>query len=70
MNLKLNAEDENPLWRNYMDNVDNDSRWMKLVPLLNYPQEFRRTTYATYSEEEFEELISLDGPFKERWGKI
>ena len=36
MGYKLNTQDENPLWRNYMDNVNNDEQWMKEVK-LNLP---------------------------------
>ena len=34
MSWKLNTEDENPLWRQYMDNVDMmDNKWLKSVDL-------------------------------------
>lgn len=33
MSYKLQTQDENPLWRNYMDKVNNDEQWMKEVKL-------------------------------------
>jgi hypothetical protein len=67
MGYKLNASDENPLWRNYMDNVNNDEQWMKEVKLsLSTPSK----SYRTYSEDEFEQLLISDDYFNAKWGTI
>ena len=64
---KLNTQDENPLWRNYMDNVNNDEQWMKEVKLNTlFPSE----SFRTYSEDEFEQMLISDIQFNEKWGKI
>lgn len=65
MKYKLNTQDENPLWRNYMDNVNNDEQWMKEVK-LNLPVPSK--SYGTYSEEEFEQMLISDIQFNEKWG--
>jgi len=67
MGYKLNTQDENPLWRNYMDNVNNDEQWMKEVK-LNLP--IPSKSYGTYSEEEFEQMLISDIQFNEKWGII
>ena len=64
MEYKLNTQDENPLWRNYMDNVNNEE-WMKEVK-LNIP--FPSKSYSTYTEEEFEQKLISDIRFNEVWG--
>ena len=61
------TQDENPLWRNYMDNVNNDEHWMKEVK-LNLP--IPSKSYGTYSEEEFEQMLISDIQFNEKWGTI
>jgi len=67
MSWKINTQDENPLWRNYMDNVNDDERWMKEVKLnLSLPSK----SYATYSEEEFEQMLISDIQFNYKWGTI
>ncbi len=65
MEYKLNAQDENPYWRNYMDNVNNDEQWMKEVK-LNLP--IPSKSYVTYSEEEFEQMLISDIQFNDKWG--
>ena len=68
MTYKLNAEDENPLWRNYMDNVDiMDNKDLKEIN-INTP--FPSKTTSVYSEEEFLEKLKNDKDFNERWGVI
>jgi len=67
MSYKLNTQDENPLWRNYMDNVNNNEQWMKEVKLnISSPSK----SYATYSEDEFEQMLINDIQFNEKWGTI
>jgi hypothetical protein len=66
MGYKLNTQDENSLWRNYMDNVNNDEQWMKQVKLNTFPSK----SYGTYSEEEFEQMLISDIQFNEKWGTI
>ena len=65
MSYKLNTQDENPLWRNYMDNVNNDEQWMKEVK-LNTP--FPCKSFGTYSEDEFLEKLKSDEEFNKKWG--
>ena len=65
MGYKLNASDENPLWRNYMDNVNNDEQYMKEV---NLSLPFKTTTTGNYSEDEFLEKLKTDEEFNKRWG--
>lgn len=67
MRYKLNAQDENPLWRNYMDKVNNDEKWMKEVK-LNTP--YPSKSLVTYSEDEFEQMLIGDIQFNEKWGTI
>ena len=63
MGYKLNTSDENPLWRNYMDNVNNDEQWMKEIKLeLPTPSK----SYGTYSEDEFEQMLISDLSFNEK----
>ena len=67
MGYKLNASDENPLWRNYMNNVNNDEQWMKEIKLeLPTPSK----SYGTYSEDEFEQMLISDLSFNEKWRTI
>lgn len=65
MEYKLNIQDENPLWRNYMDNVNGEERYMKEV-ILNLS--IQSKSFANYSESEFEQKLLSDIHFKERWG--
>ncbi len=67
MGYKLKAQDENPLWRNYMDNVNGNEEWMKVVK-LDTP--FPLKSYGTYNEEEFEQMLIDDIQFNEMWGVI
>ena len=67
MGYKLNTSDENPLWRNYMDNINNDEQWMKEVK-LGLPTTSK--SYGTYSEDEFEQMLISDFLFNEKWGTI
>jgi len=67
MAYKLNIQDESKLWRNYMDNVNNDEQWMKEVKLnISLPSK----SYVTYSEDEFEQMLINDIQFNEKWGTI
>ena len=74
MGYKINSENENPLWRNYMDkletfNLKEQTDWMKEVePPVDLP--FKTKSYAAYTEEEFLELLVSDSKFKEKWGTI
>ena len=65
--VNKSTQDENPLWRNYMDNVNNDEQWMKEVK-LNLP--IPSKSYGTYSEEEFEQMLISDIQSNEKWGTI
>jgi hypothetical protein len=68
MAYKLNPEDENPLWRNYMDNVDMmDNKDLKEI---NINTTFSSKSTSVYSEEEFLEKLKNDKDFNERWGII
>ena len=63
MGYKLNASEENPLWRNYMDkNRQGVYVEMKLP--------FKTTTTGNYSEDEFLEKLKTDEEFNKRWGTI
>ena len=68
MSWKLNTEDENPLWRQYMDNVDMmDNKWLKEID-LKIP--FQQKSFSVYSEDEFLEKLESDKEFNEMWGKL
>lgn len=68
MVYKLTPEDENPLWRNYMNNVNmGDEKWLKKIN-LNIP--FPSKSTSVYSEEEFLDKLKTDKEFFERWGEI
>mgnify|MGYP001184671679 FL=1 len=63
---KTNAKDENPLWRNYMNNVDMmDNKWLKKVELKT---PFPSKNYSVYSEDEFLEKLQTDKEFNKKWG--
>tara|TARA_B100000497_G_scaffold10629_1_gene11914 strand:- start:620 stop:835 length:216 start_codon:yes stop_codon:yes gene_type:complete len=68
MSWKLNIEDENPLWRQYMDNVDMlNNKWLKEIELKTpFPQK----SFSVYSEDEFLEKLKIDKEFNEVWGKL
>jgi hypothetical protein len=74
MIYKLNAEEENTLWRQYMDefskmNPEESKKWEKVVELpVNLP--FNTTTTSTYSEDEFLEKLRTDEDFNKQWGKL
>jgi len=65
MRYRLNTEDENPLWRNYMDNVNNEEQWMKEVKLNTV---LPSKSFGTYSEDEFEQMLVSDNQFNEKMG--
>ena len=66
MAYKLNPNDENPLWRNYVNNVDiNDSKWLKQIDMKT---PFPSKSFSILSEEEFLTKLETDNEFKERWG--
>ena len=71
MSWKLNAEDENPLWRQYMDNVDmmddKDNKWLKSIDLKT---PFPSKSFSFYSENEFLEKLESDKEFNEVWGEL
>ena len=68
MSWKLNAEDENPLWRQYMDNVDmTDNKWLKSIDLKT---PFPLKSFSVYSEDEFLEKLKTDEEFNKMWGKL
>jgi hypothetical protein len=67
MAYKLNPEDENPLWRNYMNNVDmNNPKWLKDVNLGITSSTSK--SFGTLSEEEFLDKLKVDEDFRKRWG--
>lgn len=74
MNYKLNTKDENPLWRQYMDEIqkmipEESRKWEKVIELpVELP--FKTTTTSTYSEEEFLEKLRTDKDFNKVWGKL
>jgi len=66
MSYKLNVEDENPLWRHYVDNVDRvDTKWLKEVEITT---PFPSKSFSIYSEEEFLEKLKVDDEFAKKWG--
>jgi hypothetical protein len=66
MAYKLNPEDENPLWRNYMNNVDmNNPEWLKKV---DFKTSQPANSFSTYSEDEFLEKLKTDKEFNKKWG--
>ena len=68
MSWKLKIEDENPLWRHYMDNVDiMDNKWLKEIDLKT---PFTQKSFSVYSEDEFLEKLKSDKKFNEMWGKL
>ena len=67
MEYKSNKQYENPLWRNYMNNVNDDERWMKKVKLNT---SITSKSYGTYSEEEFDQMLLSDIQFYKKWGTI
>ena len=74
MSYKLNAKDENPLWRQYMDELEKMSpeestKWEKVVELPS-KLPFKSTTTSCYSEDEFLERLKTDEDFNKRWGKL
>jgi hypothetical protein len=66
MGYKLNASDENPLWRNYMDEHRQEHRQGVYVE-MKLP--FKTTTTRNYSEDEFLEKLKTDEEFNKRWGQ-
>jgi hypothetical protein len=64
MAYKLNTEDENPLWRNYMDNVD----MMDNKDLKEINTAFPSKSTSVYSEKEFLEKLKNDKDFNKKWG--
>ena len=74
MSWKLNTEDENPLWRQYMVelekmNFEEQRRWVVVREILD-DMPFKKTTTSTYSEDEFLEKLKTDEEFNKRWGKL
>lgn len=68
MSWKLNTENENPLWRQYMDNVDmTDNKWLKPIVLeTTLPSK----SFSVYSETEFLEKLKIDQEFNKMWGEL
>ncbi len=74
MSYKLNAADENPLWRQYMDELgemsfEESKKWEKLVE-LSVKLPYNSITTSCYSEDEFLEKLKTDEDFNKRWGKL
>lgn len=65
MGYKLNASDENQLWRNYMDEHRQEHRHDVYVE-MKLP--FKTTTTTNYSEDEFLEKLKTDDDFANRFG--
>jgi hypothetical protein len=66
MAYKLNSQDENPLWRKYMDNVDmNNTKYLKEVKIKN---SLPSSSFSILSEEEFLDKLKTDEEFREKWG--
>ena len=74
MSWKLNTEDENPLWRQYMDELEKmnpeEQRKWEVVRELPVELPFKTTTTSNYSEVEFLEKLKTDEEFNKRWGKL
>jgi hypothetical protein len=70
MSWKLKTEDENPLWRQYMDNVDMViNKYLKEIDIdLETP--FLQKSFSVYSEDEFLEKLESDKEFNQIWGKL
>ncbi len=74
MSYKLDSSDENPLWRQYVDelekmNLNDQEKWLKIIDLpIDLP--FKTTTRSIYSEDEFLELLKTDKEFNKRFSKI
>jgi len=73
MGYKLKAQDENLLWRQYMDELGKmnpeESRKWEVVRELPVESPFNTTT-SNYSEDEFLEKLKTDEEFNKRWGKL
>ena len=61
-----NKDDENPLWRHYMNSVNmSEERWLKEIELkLPVPSK----SFSVYSEDEFLEKLKTDEEFNKIWG--
>ena len=74
MSWKLNIEDENPLWRQYMDELEKmnpeEQRTWEVLRELPVELPFKTTTTSNYSEDEFLEKLKTDEEFNKRWGKL
>jgi hypothetical protein len=73
MGYKSNIKNENPLWRNYVENIDmNNSRWLKeveiTIPLPKVLLQLESKNYCIYLEEEFLEKLKTDDEFNNKWG--
>jgi hypothetical protein len=66
MSYKLTAEEENPLWRNYMNKNKDESDLQEVVLETPFPSK----TFGTYSEEDFLQRLKEDEVFNSKWGKI
>ena len=66
MGYRLIAEEENPLWRNYMDSNKSEEDLQEVTILTPFPSK----TISTYSENEFLEKLRTDKPFNLRWGRL
>jgi hypothetical protein len=66
MAYKLNSQDENPLWRKYVDNVDmNNTKYLKEVKIKT---SLPSSSFSILSEEEFLDKLKTDEEFREKWG--
>jgi len=72
MSYKLTTEEENPLWRQYMNEIqtmsqEESKKWEYVIDL---PLPFKSTTTSTYSEDEFLEKLKTNEEFNKRWGTL
>ena len=68
MAYKLNQEDDNPLWRKYVDEVDmSNPKWLKEVEIKT---SFPSPSFSVLSEEEFLIKLETDMEFREKWGGV
>jgi len=67
MSYEKNTKKENPLWRNYLNTLNSDTKWMKKI---NFDLPWPSNSYAIYSRLEFESLLETNIEFNERWGSI
>jgi hypothetical protein len=74
MPYKMNLEEESPLWRRYVDELERmdlveQTVWMKEIDL---PPDtpFGKKAFVAYTEEDFLDKLNTDKSFEEKWGSI